>query len=159
ARSCSAPARRTSAARPDRRARRRHAPVRVQLPQVRARVRGAGLRRRGGRVPGVPRHEGPAAAERAGPAADRQRRPADGVQPRWPPLRRPLVAEEVGELAAGGLAGPPSGPFAGLLVIDLTRVLAGPFCTMLLAELGARVIKVENPDAGDDARRFDPFAG
>src|SRR5215813_11597664 len=51
------------------------------------------------------------------------------------------------------------GPFSGLLAIDLTRVLAGPFCTMMLAELGARVIKVENPDGGDDARRFDPFAG
>jgi CoA:oxalate CoA-transferase len=52
---------------------------------------------------------------------------------------------------------PTSGPFAGLLVIDLTRVLAGPFCTMLLAELGARVIKVENPDGGDDSRHYDPF--
>jgi CoA:oxalate CoA-transferase len=51
----------------------------------------------------------------------------------------------------------PAGPFSGLLVIDLTRVLAGPFCTMLLAELGARVIKVENPDGGDDSRRFEPF--
>jgi CoA:oxalate CoA-transferase len=49
------------------------------------------------------------------------------------------------------------GPFAGVLVIDLTRVLAGPFCTMMLAELGARVIKVENPIGGDDARHFDPF--
>jgi CoA:oxalate CoA-transferase len=49
------------------------------------------------------------------------------------------------------------GPFAGVVVIDLTRVLAGPFCTMLLAELGARVIKVEDPDGGDDSRHFDPF--
>jgi CoA:oxalate CoA-transferase len=51
----------------------------------------------------------------------------------------------------------PDGPFSGLLVLDLTRVLAGPYCTMVLSELGARVIKVENPDGGDDSRRFDPF--
>ncbi len=49
------------------------------------------------------------------------------------------------------------GPLAGVVVVDLTRVLAGPFCTMMLAELGARVIKVENPDGGDDSRHFDPF--
>src|SRR5437773_8560290 len=49
-----------------------------------------------------------------------------------------------------------TGPFSDVLVIDLTRVLAGPFCTMMLAELGARVIKVENPDGGDDTRHFVP---
>jgi CoA:oxalate CoA-transferase len=51
----------------------------------------------------------------------------------------------------------PDGLFSGLLVVDLTRVLAGPFCTMMLAELGARVIKVENPQGGDDSRHFGPF--
>lgn len=49
------------------------------------------------------------------------------------------------------------GPLAGIVVVDLTRVLAGPFCTMLLADLGARVIKVENPKGGDDSRAYGPF--
>ena len=51
----------------------------------------------------------------------------------------------------------PDGPFSGLLVVDLSRVLAGPFCTMMLAELGARVIKVEDPRGGDDSRHYEPF--
>jgi CoA:oxalate CoA-transferase len=51
----------------------------------------------------------------------------------------------------------PSGPFSGVTVVDLTRVLAGPFCTMVLADLGARVIKVETPGSGDDSRHIGPF--
>ena len=48
-------------------------------------------------------------------------------------------------------------PLSGIIVIDLTRVLAGPYATMLLRNLGARVIKVERPVVGDDARHFGPF--
>ncbi len=50
-------------------------------------------------------------------------------------------------------------PLAGLVVVDLTRVLAGPYCTLVLSQLGARVIKVERPPRGDDARAIGPFAG
>jgi len=52
---------------------------------------------------------------------------------------------------------PVPGPFNGITVIDLTRVLAGPFSTMILSDLGARVIKVETPGKGDDAREYGPF--
>ena len=50
-----------------------------------------------------------------------------------------------------------SGPLVGVTVVDLTRVLAGPYCTMTLSDLGARVIKVERPGTGDDARHIGPF--
>jgi crotonobetainyl-CoA:carnitine CoA-transferase CaiB-like acyl-CoA transferase len=55
---------------------------------------------------------------------------------------------------------PEPGPLAGLTIVDLTRVLSGPYCTMLLADMGARVIKIEQPDRGDDTRAWGPpFVG
>jgi crotonobetainyl-CoA:carnitine CoA-transferase CaiB-like acyl-CoA transferase len=52
----------------------------------------------------------------------------------------------------------PAGPLAGLLVADFSRVLAGPYATMLLADLGAEVVKVEGPPTGDDTRTWTPPA-
>ena len=49
-----------------------------------------------------------------------------------------------------------SSPLEGLRVLDLSRVLSGPFASMTLADLGAEVVKVEHPERGDDTRSFGP---
>ncbi|HEU0204973.1 MAG TPA: CoA transferase [Burkholderiaceae bacterium] len=49
------------------------------------------------------------------------------------------------------------GPLSGFVILDLSRVLSGPYCTMILHDLGATVVKVEHPEGGDEARQFLPF--
>ena len=48
-------------------------------------------------------------------------------------------------------------PFENVTILDFTHVYSGPYCTMLFADLGARVIKVERPGSGDDTRHYLPF--
>jgi crotonobetainyl-CoA:carnitine CoA-transferase CaiB-like acyl-CoA transferase len=87
-----------------------------------------------------------------------------------PPGGEPLAGDAAARESAGGapLAGGAAprdaaagrGPLAGVRVADLSRVLAGPYCTMVLADLGADVVKVERPQGGDETRSWGPpFAG
>ena len=53
-----------------------------------------------------------------------------------------------------------TGILSGITVLDLTRVMSGPYCTLMLADMGARVIKLEHPRRGDDTRAWGPpFVG
>ena len=69
----------------------------------------------------------------------------------------PTNPPEHGSVSRPFRSRPATGPFSGLLVIDMTHVLNGPFATSLLSDLGARVIKVEPPGHGDDTRSYGPF--
>lgn len=59
-------------------------------------------------------------------------------------------------MAVGEAGGQMARPLEGMVVLDATQIMAGPFCTLLLADMGADVIKVERPDGGDDTRRMGP---
>ncbi len=67
-----------------------------------------------------------------------------------------MNTEQTGPATMTGESVSAKGPLHGITVLDLTRNLAGPFCTMILADLGARVIKVERPGGGDDTRHWRP---
>jgi CoA:oxalate CoA-transferase len=79
---------------------------------------------------------------------------------RQPPGNGPPTPIPIPEQEQNMQQSPPqrvAGPFSGLLVLDLTHVLNGPFGTTILTDLGARVIKIEPPGHGDDTRTYGPF--
>lgn len=73
------------------------------------------------------------------------------------PAMAAIALDQGADTALRLLRPPSTGPLAGIVVADFSRILAGPYCTMLLADLGATVIKVESP-AGDDTRTWSPPA-
>jgi crotonobetainyl-CoA:carnitine CoA-transferase CaiB-like acyl-CoA transferase len=73
-----------------------------------------------------------------------------------PPPSSPAEPSEPSPPSSEPAASPPGPPLAGILVADFSRVLAGPYATMLLADLGAEVVKVERPGHGDDTRAWGP---
>src|SRR5882724_10276259 len=77
--------------------------------------------------------------------------------PRTVSLRSTLRPSLKGRVELHNMTNRPTGPLSGILVVDLTRVLAGPYAALMLNELGARIIKVEPPRTGDDSRHIGPF--
>ena len=68
------------------------------------------------------------------------------------------MSPEIDELLASMRQGDPApGALAGVVVLDITRVVAGPYCSTMLADLGATVIKIEHPDYPDYTRSFPPL--
>ena len=68
-----------------------------------------------------------------------------------------MTADGPADSSASTPAAGHPGPLSGIRVLEFGQIAAGPFCAMLLADLGADVVKVEKPDGGDDMRRWPPM--